>query len=508
MNNNPIDSVSIAIGSSMYGRFEDLPNTPSHVLAEFVDNALQSSIDKRSDLLAIEPDYKLRVTIDIDWEDIGESRARTITVRDNAGGIAYDKYLAAFEPAKTPENNTGLNEFGMGLKTAACWLGEKWSVQTKAIHEEEERTLSFELSSVVKEELRTLPVRRVQKDSREHYTIISITNPTKNVPAIRSLGRIKEELASIYRKSLRNNEMELVVCGQPLTYFEPKILCAPFARTPEAEPVFWKKDIDFAFGPYKAKGFIGILRDINQLHNGFVLLRRGRVVMGAETDGRYFPKCLCGSVGTFRYKRIFGELELDGFEVSFNKNDIQDKENLEALMEALKSEIHTKSFDLYTQAEEYRLDETVKMVKKLVKKHNSSPKTDRQPVAIDTTLFAETKAVDSLATVTPVTPAISVIDEYEDKYNINGVSYSLSVQFVTSAPDLFWVDVSQLADNVIKCQINADHVFFKHFGKPTEPVIAMLKSFAIAKFTAKIKGNDTASEMIEYFNEFIKKTKV
>ena len=31
----------------------------------------------------------------------------------------------------------------------------------------------------------------------------------------------------------------------------------------------------------------------------------------------------------------FGEIELEGFAVSFNKNDIQDKENLEMLMQAL-----------------------------------------------------------------------------------------------------------------------------------------------------------------------------
>ena len=40
--NNSIEAVNISIGANMYGRFEDLTNTPSNVLAEFVDNALQS----------------------------------------------------------------------------------------------------------------------------------------------------------------------------------------------------------------------------------------------------------------------------------------------------------------------------------------------------------------------------------------------------------------------------------------------------------------------------------
>ena len=59
--------------------------------------------------------------------------------------------------------------------------------------------------------------------------------------------------------------------------------------------------------------------------------------------------------------------------ISFNKNDLQDKENLEALMEMLRGEIHTKEFDLYNQAEEYRLDERQKKVNKLVKSNLRSP---------------------------------------------------------------------------------------------------------------------------------------
>lgn len=39
-----------------------------------------------------------------------------------------------------------------------------------------------------------------------------------------------------------------------------------------------------------------------------------------------------GAQGTFKYKRLFGEIEVEGFNVSFNKNDIPDRENLDALL--------------------------------------------------------------------------------------------------------------------------------------------------------------------------------
>ena len=257
---------------------------------------------------------------------------------------------------------------------------------------------------------------------------------------------------------------------------------------------------------YRAKGFIAILKDINNTQNGLVLLRRGRVIVGAETDGRYFPKTIFGSQGNFRFKRLFGEIELEGFDVSFNKNDIQDKENLEALMEVVKSKIHTKEFDLYTQAEDYRVDENRKIVKKLVKRHNTSTKADRKPIDI----FTPKPVQGTLPVVeVPVVKEPTVLDGFEDTYKIKETSYTLSLQYVEGAgDDLCWVDVSNKSGHEIICKIDVNHIFFQHFGKPTDAITAILKTIAIAKFTAKEQGNDTAGELLTYFNQYIKETKV
>jgi hypothetical protein len=244
MNEQNLQSVSITIGSTMYGRFEDLPNTVSHDLAEFIDNALQSYRDNKSALFELDSDYKLKVQIDIEW-DKSDERATKITIIDNAGGINDSSFANAFMPAKTPEDNSGLNEFGMGMKTAALWLGETWSVKTKALGESVERSISFNLNDVVANDLKELPVTLIPKDKNEHYTIVQITDSTKNVPALKSLQKIKTELASIYRKSLRNNEMQVIICGEELKFNEYDILVAPYAKTPSASPILWKKNIDF-----------------------------------------------------------------------------------------------------------------------------------------------------------------------------------------------------------------------------------------------------------------------
>lgn len=243
MNQVKIQSVDITIGTKVYSTFEALPNTVSHVLAEFVDNALQSYRDNKDKLSINNPLYKLCVDIDIEWDE-NDGRAIRIVVIDNAAGIDSETYKKAFMPAEKPVDNTGLNEFGMGLKTAACWLGETWSVYTKALGEIEERTVTFDLNDVMMNDLKEIPVQSKLKDVREHYTTLSVTNLNKNAPKIKSQTNIRNELASIYRKSLREDEMVLSFCGERLSFTDYEVLVAPFVRTPDEPPIYWRKEIE------------------------------------------------------------------------------------------------------------------------------------------------------------------------------------------------------------------------------------------------------------------------
>ena len=516
-----IPTVDITIGTNMFGRMSDIKNTPSHVLAEFVDNALQSYRDNRERLEAVRPDFKLEVDIDFEWNE--EDRpSSVIRIRDNAAGINEHQYMEAFKLANTPDNNTGLNEFGMGMKTAALWLGENWSLATTALGEPLERSTTFDLNRVMSNSLQSLPIFTKEVGAEQHYTLVTITSLTSNAPSAKSLQKIKTELTSIYRKSLRQGEMILRVNGEELTFTEPAVLKAPPAKSPNGPMITWRKDIDFKFGKYKAKGFIGILRDIDSTKNGFVLLRRGRVIIGAESDGRYFPKSLCGSSGTFRYKRMFGELELEGFDVAFNKNDIKDRENLEALMDALKSEIHTRDFDLYNQAEDYRLDVRSKQVNRIVRSHNTSGAKPEEIVSVTTVkkpgesvsvVKPEPQPVQTEMSFTAAEPEPDeqvVMGEYDDWFKVDGVQYQLKVKFVNSGSGLIWIDKSQKKDKLVICNINAHHPFFNHYfqNKIDKSAIALLKAMAMAKFSTKEIGNDTTAELFDWFNEYIKQTKV
>ena len=69
----------------------------------------------------------------------------------------------------------------------------------------------------------------------------------------------------------------------------------------------------------------------------------------------------------------FRRVTSKGFSVSFNKGSFIDPDGLEDLIDAIKSEVSNKEFDLLLQAEKYTKPKTKKhneeVAKKLVKKH-------------------------------------------------------------------------------------------------------------------------------------------
>jgi hypothetical protein len=164
--------------------------------------------------------------------------------------------------------------------------------------------------------------------------------------------------------------VEIIVNDEQLEYTELKVLEAPHYSNPEGTPIVWKKDIcwEQPLGGkiYSVKGFIAILETMSTSeNNGFLLFRRGRVI-GSSYDDRYRPKVLCGQEGSPQYKRIFGELYLEGFDVSFTKNSFQEDDDFSMFIELLKDDLSKdKSLDLFGQAQNYTKPKTKKEMKNL-----------------------------------------------------------------------------------------------------------------------------------------------
>lgn len=346
-----VSSVGIRPESSILTVLSALNYSAWYAIAEFVDNSIQSYLTHKNELRKVEGSgYKLRIEINFDRE------SETIEVVDNAAGIYLKDYQRAFRPAAIPENNTGLSEFGMGMKSAACWFTWTWSVRSKALYEPVERQVLFDVKKIASEKIEELPVTTNPSKAENHYTVIRLEGLGNKFPATRTYTKIRSHLASIYRQYLRTSEIEIYFDKEPLPlkYEEPAILSAPRADGKSDEIITWRKDIDIDLGGNKrVKGFAAIRRDGSTTHAGFALFRRNRLIVGSD-DETYRPSEIFGRSNDFRYQRIFGELNLTGFAVSHTKDGIRWEDSESHFIEVLKEALKAEPLDLLTQAHKYR----------------------------------------------------------------------------------------------------------------------------------------------------------
>lgn len=349
------EKIEIRPEVTMLGVLRHLNYKPWFAIAEFVDNALQSYLTHRVAIHAAEStDFKFLVEVSLSASGAGE-----IIVRDNAAGISAGDFPRAFRAAQIPDDRSGLSEFGMGMKSAACWFAKNWSVRTTALSETVERTIDFDIAHIVAARVQSLAARSQPADAGRHYTVVKLRG-LHHPPVGRTITKIRDHLASIYRVFISDGTMELRFNSEPLTYQTPEILkCVPYVAkatpsTTETSPVLWRKAIKFDFGQGQRVTGFAALREVGSTSTaGFSLFRRGRLIEGS-CDDTYRPTHIFGRANSYAYQRLFGELHVEGFSVSHTKDGFRWEEYEDLFLEFLKEAVESKPLNLVLQAENYR----------------------------------------------------------------------------------------------------------------------------------------------------------
>ena len=516
-------SVSIATKPLVYSAFRYINNKVHNALAEYVDNSIQSYLDNQDLLSEINSGHKLTVRIKIDPErDI-------ITIKDNAFGISEKYYDKAFELANIPLDASGLNEFGMGMKVSSIWLSNLWTVETSAYGEEYKKTLVFDLNDVVDKEKLSLDVKNEQAKKDEHYTLITLKQLSQNKPSLRQLTGIKKHLASIYSKYIRDGLLDLFVNDELQEITDLKVLDAPYFDNPDGPSILWRKPIKFDAGPYHVKGFIGLLETMStSTDNGFLLFRRGRVI-GSSYEDRYRPVCLCGESGSPRFKRVFGELELEGFHVSFTKNSFTEGDDFEMFIKLLAEDLKKdKSFKIFEQGQNYKKPSnpaTPKVARSLtdtltqtfsrpVVRSSQAPITTRSvnPVSKEGAEAEQQETKENISVVHPSTepkPAEPIANPQVTKINIDGYDFMLELGHVKGEDSGWLYDLSKIGTDTFKTQFNLTHKYFERFGADfkTEdgylPVATFIKAMVSAELALQNGGDESGGVFRTMFNKLI-----
>ncbi|MDN6882930.1 ATP-binding protein [Variovorax sp. CAN2819] len=496
------DKIEIRPEVTMLGVLRHLNYKPWFAIAEFVDNSLQSYLSHMEALQSVEgTDFRLKVEIELSAAGSGE-----ITVTDNAAGISAADFPRAFRAAQVPTDRSGLSEFGMGMKSAACWFCENWSVRTKALGEHVERTVAFDVQKIVDNRIESLaPSSRSEKAER-HYTVVKLRG-LHHPPASRTVTKIREHLASIYRVFIAGGTLELKFNGDVLKYEAPMVLSsvpytAPGVPSPiEKTPVNWIKNIDFDFGGGQRVTGFAALREVGSTTSaGFSLFRRGRLIEGS-CDETYRPTFIFKKANSFTYQRLFGELHIEGFAVSHTKDGFRWEEYEDIFLEHLKEAIEAEPLDLISQAENYRALPTRKSIAERAQvATNAVAKHFQTEVA---PLIEAAKSSPSKPTAIPQQLPVDQLLSSEKQVTINDGDWEWIVTIRTSVDPSRerWLSISNHehvdgGDNVrnVEIELSLAHPFSSEYLGANNENVELLLKMATAVCVSLLLSQDMTGE--------------
>lgn len=490
-------SINIRPGVSILSVLQHLKYEIWYALAEFVDNSIQSYMLNKDALHALHgPNFRLEVRIETsNFED-----DKRITIRDNAAGIAERDYERAFRPAELPPDRTGLSEFGMGMKSAACWLSKRWKVKTTALGEQWARTVQFDIAKIVEDRIEELTVLTEEADTNVHFTVITLLD-INHFPQTKTVSRIRDHLSSIYRNYIRNDQIRIYYDNELLSYDEPETLEAASAWDPNGQIHVWRKEIDFDLGDdFRVNGFAAIRKTASTARAGFALIRRGRVIEGSG-DKPYRPAAIFGSPNSFRYQRLFGELHLEGFEVSHTKDGIKWNGQEEAFLELLAEELDKDPLSLLRQANLFRSNPSLNEIQ------GAAARATRNTADIleanKDTLGEELERPATWQALPTNLSTVPTMQNHLIEFEVDGQSWKFSIELTNDPSVEEWLSVSddgrlKSSTNVreVALRMSLAHPFIHNLVGTDSEKLELVMRIAVAIVFGEMRARNAGATMV------------
>ena len=180
--------IQLEIGLNAIASYRRLDYEIWYALAEFVDNSTQSYLNHETVLKESYDRQGEGLEVRITYERQGAEPMFRIV--DNAMGMNYSELQQALRIAFPPANPNGRCRYGMGMKTASCWIGNRWTITTKKLGETIEYTVEIDVQKIENgdPELQTTTVEN--QDPETHYTRLEIFDHNREFKG-RTIGKIK-----------------------------------------------------------------------------------------------------------------------------------------------------------------------------------------------------------------------------------------------------------------------------------------------------------------------------
>jgi hypothetical protein len=305
---------ALSVGPRAIAAYRRMSYTMWYALAEFIDNSTQSKLNYEDEIGPVLDAAGVPLTVDI----LHDRPKRVLTIEDNSIGMDLSTLVAALRVAEPTDDSKGRSRYGMGMKTAACWIGNRWQVVTTKFGSEEEWTATVDVNKIAYEDGQVpLTSRKVDRD--DHYTKIIISDLNRNIQG-RTEDTIRAYLGSMYRFDLKANRLLMLYNGVEIQAPEDEDLDTDHEGKPmrlELPP----KDI----GGKPVTGWVGVMRKGGRKFGGFSLFQNERQIQGFPNAWK--PSSIFGGVdaegaNNLISQRLTGVLNLDSFTVSHTKDAI------------------------------------------------------------------------------------------------------------------------------------------------------------------------------------------
>lgn len=511
--------INIRPTSSVYATYKRLSYQPWTAIAEFVDNSTQSFYDHKDELMSQKYAKGLNITIKYIEDTVEGDRLEII---DDAYGMEWTDFQRAVVLDRPPQNTSGRNEFGMGLKTAACWFGSLWSVESTQLNSTTKYYTEINVDELGKYKTEEINVREETVSKKDHFTKIVIRKLNKRIVGPRTIGKVKDLLSSIYREDLRTGLVRITYNGSALQFKEPPVYVDENSK-------IWEKDVSFTVQhegkELSVKGFIAIRIPGSVKDAGFTLIRRGRVIVGGS-EKNYRPTELFGDANSYAWQRMYGELHMDNWPVTQAKDGF-DWHNSE-LEEAFIDELSKYTQDYRKKAENIRVREklnTQDLVETATKGLIDSKTVenvkieivDREPVGTDTptnvpTLNSEQEHTNELQDSQQNHMETNNTSQSTSSQTQNGGNvqleggkqinyaftykhsdYKFHIILEMNDPAMDWLLIERLTDTEYNLFINMRHSFFKPLIDKSEFLPIMMRmsiALALAEIDLMVTSHD------------------
>lgn len=531
MLNEPTDKEQVEIrpGIGLYALFPSLRYSPWVALGEMVDNSIQSYLEHKAELLAIHGEtYKLRIDINYSGGD-----NPTIQLLDNAAGIFTKDIARAFTPAMPPTDKSGISQYGIGMKSSACWYANYFTVRTRALNEPIIRTVIFDIPKIIREEIYNLEIEKeLESNPKIHGTRIIMRELNQPIPVAGAASRLRSYLRSMYRDFLRTGELILTINGEvqePLTYNWLKAPYWPSDKGPIDEQSYeWFKEFEIELNeshvasnaaelPPKIRGKIGILEKGDTKKAGLALLWRRKVVQGAgnladSPDDLYRPGVIFGGANSFERQRIIGEIDVSELRVtSFKDSVVWQQGQEEEALKKIKIVLNENPNPIIKMSRNFRATDNSKQSK--IKLQDSLA----EVVETTTRALVDSDASDKLgndfenlfAKETPEPPRTDEMKVEQGRIRlIPQFNSDIVLEVKDQGDDPSWLRVKQDADKKWIITMNREHPFMNSFtvANPDsiDPVLRIALAIGIAEVQGMSSGFESAGFLRVAINDLLR----